>query len=225
MDKRRSSSFSTTSPKDIPVRIIDDEIIPSRSYYSAHLHVDSNEPPKYSASIESIRAHSLALGDQYMTGSQPSSPSDSSNDDNRFTMNNNPILPAKHLQQPAESILSALLKQSEEEGDERRPLIIKRHPSKDYASTVTVERTNEHEAPVLMDEERGDMQHPPKKTSRYPKDWLHCITQPIQYIPAVILGLLLNLLDAISYGMITFPLNNPIFATFGPDGISMFFVR
>ncbi|PHZ17358.1 uncharacterized protein RHIMIDRAFT_195513 [Rhizopus microsporus ATCC 52813] len=68
------------------------------------------------------------------------------------------------------------------------------------------------------------MQHPPKKTSRYPKDWLHCITQPIQYIPAVILGLLLNLLDAISYGMITFPLNNPIFAAFGPDGISMFFV-
>lgn len=40
----------------------------------------------------------------------------------------------------------------------------------------------------------------------------------------MILGLLLNLLDAISYGMITFPLNNPIFASFGPDGISMFFV-
>ncbi|KAI9322467.1 sulfate transporter family-domain-containing protein [Dichotomocladium elegans] len=43
-------------------------------------------------------------------------------------------------------------------------------------------------------------------------------------LPAVILGLLLNLLDAISYGMITFPLNNPIFASFGPDGISMFYV-
>ncbi|RHZ43933.1 hypothetical protein Glove_801g13 [Diversispora epigaea] len=47
---------------------------------------------------------------------------------------------------------------------------------------------------------------------------------PISYIPAVILGLLLNLLDAISYGMITFPISNPIFADFGPDGISMFFV-
>jgi hypothetical protein len=58
-----------------------------------------------------------------------------------------------------------------------------------------------------------------------PKNWVECFTQPIKYIPAVILGLLLNLLDAISYGMITFPLNNPIFASFGPDGISMFFVR
>ncbi|CAG8697351.1 9687_t:CDS:2, partial [Acaulospora colombiana] len=51
------------------------------------------------------------------------------------------------------------------------------------------------------------------------------ILNPISYIPAVILGLLLNLLDAISYGLITFPINNPIFADLGPDGISMFFVR
>ncbi|CAG8567623.1 12716_t:CDS:10 [Funneliformis caledonium] len=50
------------------------------------------------------------------------------------------------------------------------------------------------------------------------------ILNPISYIPAVILGLLLNLLDAISYGMITFPISNPIFREFGPDGISMFFV-
>ncbi|RIB23916.1 sulfate transporter family-domain-containing protein [Gigaspora rosea] len=50
------------------------------------------------------------------------------------------------------------------------------------------------------------------------------ILNPISYIPAVILGLLLNLLDAISYGMITFPLNNETFQSFGPDGISMFFV-
>ncbi|KAI9260602.1 sulfate transporter family-domain-containing protein [Phascolomyces articulosus] len=53
---------------------------------------------------------------------------------------------------------------------------------------------------------------------------LGLIKRPLECIPAVILGLLLNLLDAISYGMITFPLNNPIFASFGPDGISMFFV-
>ncbi|RUS27491.1 sulfate transporter family protein [Jimgerdemannia flammicorona] len=50
------------------------------------------------------------------------------------------------------------------------------------------------------------------------------VVKPIGYLPAVVLGLLLNLLDAISYGLITFPLNIPIFATFGPDGISMFLV-
>ncbi|CAG8580334.1 380_t:CDS:10 [Ambispora leptoticha] len=50
------------------------------------------------------------------------------------------------------------------------------------------------------------------------------ILNPISYIPAVILGLLLNLLDAISYGMITFPIAQPIFSQFGPDGVSMFFV-
>lgn len=41
---------------------------------------------------------------------------------------------------------------------------------------------------------------------------------------AVFLGLLLNLLDALSYGYILFPLGSPIFAQTGPDGISIFFV-
>ncbi|KAF9909868.1 hypothetical protein EC991_007858 [Linnemannia zychae] len=50
------------------------------------------------------------------------------------------------------------------------------------------------------------------------------VVEPIGYIPAVILGLLLNLLDAISYGMIIFPLNVAPFQALGPDGISMFFV-
>ncbi|KIW06678.1 uncharacterized protein PV09_02383 [Verruconis gallopava] len=41
---------------------------------------------------------------------------------------------------------------------------------------------------------------------------------------AVFLGLLLNILDALSYGMILFPLGEEIFAKTGPDGISMFYV-
>jgi SulP family sulfate permease len=38
------------------------------------------------------------------------------------------------------------------------------------------------------------------------------------------LGLLLNILDALSYGMILFPLGNEIFDNLGSDGISMFYV-
>ncbi|GAA5842002.1 hypothetical protein JCM3766R1_005720 [Sporobolomyces carnicolor] len=43
-------------------------------------------------------------------------------------------------------------------------------------------------------------------------------------IPAVILGTLMNILDGVSYGLITFPTNLPAFANFGGIGISMFFV-
>jgi SulP family sulfate permease len=46
----------------------------------------------------------------------------------------------------------------------------------------------------------------------------------VQIISAVFLGLLLNLLDALSYGYILFPLGAPIFSNTGPDGISIFFV-
>ncbi|KAI9887432.1 MAG: hypothetical protein M1823_000769 [Watsoniomyces obsoletus] len=63
-----------------------------------------------------------------------------------------------------------------------------------------------------------------------PKDWdaraiwQQGVVHPASYVPAVILGLLLNLLDALSYGMILFPLGQPVFAHLGPDGISMFYV-
>ncbi|KAL8854558.1 MAG: hypothetical protein Q9221_000593 [Calogaya cf. arnoldii] len=54
--------------------------------------------------------------------------------------------------------------------------------------------------------------------------WDQGLLKPASYIPAVILGLLLNVLDALSYGMILFPLGQPIFANLGADGISMFYV-
>jgi sulfate permease, SulP family len=41
---------------------------------------------------------------------------------------------------------------------------------------------------------------------------------------AVFLGLLLNVLDGLSYGLILFPLGEEIFSQTGPDGISIFFV-
>ncbi|KAJ9292595.1 hypothetical protein DTO271G3_8664 [Paecilomyces variotii] len=54
--------------------------------------------------------------------------------------------------------------------------------------------------------------------------WKEGVVRPVSLLPAVFLGLLLNLLDALSYGMILFPLGEPIFADLGSDGISMFYV-
>lgn len=64
-----------------------------------------------------------------------------------------------------------------------------------------------------------------KKTS-HPKEWdiRHAANAAVGALAAVFLGLLLNLLDALSYGMILFPLGDPIFENTGPDGISIFYV-
>ncbi|PIA17777.1 hypothetical protein COEREDRAFT_6974 [Coemansia reversa NRRL 1564] len=51
---------------------------------------------------------------------------------------------------------------------------------------------------------------------------LDLVLVPLQYIPAVILGLIMNLLDALSYGLIAFPVSIPVFAKFGPIGFSMY---
>ncbi|KAJ8129541.1 hypothetical protein O1611_g4090 [Lasiodiplodia mahajangana] len=47
--------------------------------------------------------------------------------------------------------------------------------------------------------------------------WENAVMNPARCLPAVIVGLLLNILDALSYG-------NPIFANLGPAGISIFYV-
>ncbi|RWA14290.1 hypothetical protein EKO27_g801 [Xylaria grammica] len=54
--------------------------------------------------------------------------------------------------------------------------------------------------------------------------WKKATMGPMRCLPAVIVGLLLNILDALSYGMILFPLGNPVFANLGPAGISIFYV-
>lgn len=54
--------------------------------------------------------------------------------------------------------------------------------------------------------------------------WNQGVVYPVSLLPAVLLGLLLNILDALSYGMILFPLGTPLFSDLGSDGISMFYV-
>lgn len=63
-----------------------------------------------------------------------------------------------------------------------------------------------------------------------PKSWdaqhaVHTVfVKPALVLPAVFLGVLLNLLDALSYGIILFPLGEDVFAGMGADGVSMFYV-
>ncbi|KAJ2827324.1 hypothetical protein GGI24_002677, partial [Coemansia furcata] len=57
---------------------------------------------------------------------------------------------------------------------------------------------------------------------RYVYAGIDLIVWPLQYVPAVVLGLILNLLDGLSYGLIAFPVSIPVFDKFGPVGFSMY---
>ncbi|CEP12142.1 hypothetical protein [Parasitella parasitica] len=245
MSRRNSSTIAVSlgsSPRDIDngsISNVVDEEIPSRSYYSSHLAIEPGEDTRYSASMESIRAHSLALGDRYM---QESSPANSPPSNGSTPPANDALMsPISPVQPNSHSILSNLLKNDK---SEREPLLKRHHSrkkSKDYLSThdhdslPNIDPESAYAIPPSSTQQQQENQHyasdrqnktfrPTWKQIKVPENWFKYCTQPVSYIPAVILGLMLNLLDAISYGMITFPLNNPIFASFGPDGISMFFV-
>lgn len=58
----------------------------------------------------------------------------------------------------------------------------------------------------------------------YKAIWQNTVLLPASCLPAVAVGLLLNILDALSYGMILFPLGRPIFSHLGSAGISIFYV-
>jgi len=61
------------------------------------------------------------------------------------------------------------------------------------------------------------------KTATKPSFWNSLLRRSFLALPAVFLGLLLNVLDGVSYGMILFPAGK-IFDGFGPMGVSMFFM-
>ncbi|KAK9471963.1 sulfate transporter family-domain-containing protein [Dipodascopsis tothii] len=54
--------------------------------------------------------------------------------------------------------------------------------------------------------------------------WRDTAVQSAKYVPSVVLGVMLNVLDGLSYGMILFPLSVPMFADLGADGLSIFYV-
>lgn len=100
-------------------------------------------------------------------------------------------------------------------------------PQEDYFHTLVLPQEPTESQPLLSESQ------PPLTTSRSHRPMTFLMKRrikqlglmtlrPLNFVPAVMLGLVLNLLDAVSYGMIIFPLGNPIFRDFGPDGISMF---
>lgn len=68
------------------------------------------------------------------------------------------------------------------------------------------------------------------KVAANPKKWdgralaQNVLLDPLTCLPAVAVGLLLNILDALSYGMILFPLGTPLFSHLGSAGISIYYV-
>lgn len=121
-----------------------------------------------------------------------------------------------------------------EQEDERTSLIRRRTPSKDLSYGTAA--TDLEGQSLLYVRRRPSAQEAYSRAGTvfsviiHPKSWdrraiwREGIVRPVSLLPAVFLGLLLNILDALSYGMILFPLGEAVFSELGSDGISMFYV-
>ncbi|KAH9989296.1 sulfate transporter family-domain-containing protein [Russula vinacea] len=143
-------------------------------------------------------------------------------------------LDARSLHPPPQSNLSILMARyssrnlshervGEEEVDPHTPVVsspaptYQPQPGQEYMPlpTPTTERT-----PLLPLSSFQTLHHMPHKWVAHARS---TITEAVHALPAVILGLLLNILDGISYGMIIFPVTGE-FVDLGTMGVSMFFV-
>ncbi|KAE8549491.1 hypothetical protein EYB25_008013 [Talaromyces marneffei] len=125
--------------------------------------------------------------------------------------------------------------EEENQPDEGTALIRKRTLSKSYNYGTTA--GDMESQPIYIYDGRKSFLHDVYSRTKkvfyittHPKSWdRHIIweegvVRPISLLPAVFLGLLLNILDALSYGMILFPLGEAIFSDLGSDGISIFYI-
>ncbi|QIX01610.1 hypothetical protein AMS68_007127 [Peltaster fructicola] len=124
-----------------------------------------------------------------------------------------------------------------DEADENTPLLPQARLSSMRKRTHDSLEDQSDDIPVGKWNRLGHHYPTPKKLWRRlywhttnPKSWdikhiLNAVVlRPASMLPAVFLGVLLNLLDALSYGIILFPLGEEIFSDMGADGVSMFYV-
>jgi len=88
------------------------------------------------------------------------------------------------------------------------------------APNVETNTTTANETTPLTVPHSNDNNHTKFKT--YMLSW---IVQFFKFLPAVLLGVLLNLLDSLSYGIIIFPKHESMPSTYVQSGISMFLFR
>ncbi|CAG8512283.1 17103_t:CDS:10 [Cetraspora pellucida] len=218
-----------------------------RSHFSSQSNLDNGQP-SYSASPGRIRNQTIALGDvDRRKDSPPGELSAAGQSNLSLLLQKTPSPPRETSQQttavdgahdsipPTINITAPNESQNPEYIDpmnESRPLLENSNFPLNYGNWIPSDDPSIEERSFVekfydwlpctggdrYERRRSSFKCTPENIFR------QVILNPISYIPAVILGLLLNLLDAISYGLITFPISNPIFSSFGPDGISMFFL-
>jgi SulP family sulfate permease len=158
-------------------------------------------------------------------------PSSSLNQDRRESIGNPTGSGGDTTVRPSASVNDA---EEEDTSTERTSLLTKSSsskPSRSYGMAGDVERQAfaPKETPKALPRALSKLSttvqilaHPKAWDAR--TVWRQGIVHPLSLLPSVFLGLLLNILDALSYGMILFPLGEPIFSELGSDGISMFYV-
>ncbi|KAH6719167.1 sulfate transporter family protein-like protein [Leptodontidium sp. MPI-SDFR-AT-0119] len=244
----RASGRSVSPPRQRPAQTsiesyfnlgADEERSPVRNAEGLHNHIieEVSEPVSPESSPSSVKAPGASALTDMLKRSPPNTPPKSSEDDGEAeALDGN-----RDEESPRQRRLVLTSNGLENAPTERTSLLGKdtrfeTHPHPDWIrGEQDIERQEVKRGPawpklrnvVLWPREKG--LHV-ARTIVDPREWdgkaiwQQAVKEPVAAFPAAVLGALLNILDALSYGMILFPLGQPIFEKLGAAGISMFYV-
>lgn len=139
--------------------------------------------------------------------------------ENEENLNQNELIPSLEIEQIGSQMdvenNPSSLELSEEETDEFSRLLLS--PMVSRTSRLNGTNTRSSYNSLALPSYSTQTTGLGNKIASYSSQFMH-------YLPASVLGLLLNMLDALSYGMIIFPITEPIFSELGPTGLSMFYI-
>lgn len=95
-------------------------------------------------------------------------------------------------------------------------------PGRSDVDTTPLLRKQDNDFPDLESPAEPHEYLSARNVSRRPRR--NVLARVCSYLPAVFLGTLLNVLDALSYGMIMFPIGEAVFSQMAPAGLLMFYI-
>ncbi|PSK45346.1 hypothetical protein B9Z65_2486 [Elsinoe australis] len=214
-----SSSFlSSDAPQPRPSFHKTSEPSPSRSSFATvPTETDYESLSDRQPKPEAIEERSEPVSPDEFAGDGPSMPDvvisqagDQYNEDDEMTSERTPLLAAERG--------ATHHKSSQLDGTQEHDL---ENQDRDFGRWTRVKQTYQPWRDAVINAHQIVLN--PKSWNKE-KLFRSIILKPTFILPAVFLGVLLNLLDALSYGIILFPLGEDIFSSMGADGVSMFYV-
>ena len=186
------------------------------SLHSAQIHQSENLHRQTAELSKVFEEESISTGDEFSDKVLLTQSGDDRNVERPTGLN---------IHYPTEEVQNEnITLREEQQPTEEQQIVDVSEPSPYYGSTDTYTRENLTQVSQSLSASTNTDEESLEAPVSFGDKLVALSEDTLHYLPAAILGLLLNILDALSYGMIMFPVTEPVFSSMRPTGLAMFYI-